>query len=353
MKRKTKKNAKEISLEKWGRACNKKLKIRKIQPLHHFFTAGDQQKIKLGEEALKKGSVGCLIAAGGVGSRLGYKGPKGTFPLDHQGTTLFKIHCKKILNTTKKFGHCLPIAIMTSEDNDLATREYFKKNDYFGLREENLHFFKQRSLPYLDEHNNPITDENGCAIMGPNGNGELLHLFGATPFYESWKELGVKTVTTILVDNALAEPFDPELIGFHLSHHDEITVKAIERQNASEKVGVLVEEENKIRIIEYSEISQEEAEAVDDQGKLKYPLANISLFAFSLEFIERVVDEEMPLHASWKAISPGGPQGWKLETFIFDLLEFTDRVNILVYPRESCFAPLKSKEDITKTRIPK
>jgi UDP-N-acetylglucosamine/UDP-N-acetylgalactosamine diphosphorylase len=33
---------------------------------------------------------------------------------------------------------------------------------------------------------------------------------------------------------------------------------------------------------------------------------------------------------------------WKFEKFIFDLLPAAQKVDALVYPRESCFAPLKN-----------
>ncbi len=60
----------------------------------------------------------------------------------------------------------------------------------------------------------------------------------------------------------------------------------------------------------------------------------------------------MPLHKTFKAVKHLGPQGrtiqadtpiaWKFETFIFDLLPRAHKVGALLFPRETCFAPLKN-----------
>ncbi len=50
-----------------------------------------EQAKKLGMESLASGEVGILLLAGGVGTRLGHAGPKGSFPLlPLTGMTLFQ-----------------------------------------------------------------------------------------------------------------------------------------------------------------------------------------------------------------------------------------------------------------------
>ncbi|HHL71680.1 MAG TPA: hypothetical protein ENJ29_04125, partial [Bacteroidetes bacterium] len=51
-----------------------------------------------GEEKLRQGKVGALLVAGGQGSRLGFDGPKGKFPITPvKNKTLFQLHAEKLL----------------------------------------------------------------------------------------------------------------------------------------------------------------------------------------------------------------------------------------------------------------
>jgi len=50
-----------------------------------------------GEAHIKKGKVAAFLVAGGQGSRLGFDGPKGKFPVGPvSGKTLFHFHAEKI-----------------------------------------------------------------------------------------------------------------------------------------------------------------------------------------------------------------------------------------------------------------
>jgi hypothetical protein len=53
---------------------------------------------RAGEEALRAGRVAAFTVAGGQGTRLGYDGPKGTFPVSPVlGKTLFQVFAEKLL----------------------------------------------------------------------------------------------------------------------------------------------------------------------------------------------------------------------------------------------------------------
>mmetsp|Transcript_18150 Transcript_18150/g.37005 ORF Transcript_18150/g.37005 Transcript_18150/m.37005 type:complete len:169 (+) Transcript_18150:226-732(+) len=63
--------------------------------------------------------VAACIMAGGAGTRLGFPGPKGTFPVI-RNKTLFDFLIPRCPSD-------LPVYIMTSPDNDEETQEFFRK----------------------------------------------------------------------------------------------------------------------------------------------------------------------------------------------------------------------------------
>lgn len=120
----------------------------------------------------------------------------------------------------------------------------------------------------------------------------------------------------------MAEPFDLELLGAHASLSCTFLVKAIERKS-DERMGVLVREEGKLRVIEYFEFP----------GSANSFLGYTGLFSVR---INEIHFKRQPLHKSDK-------EGyWKFEKFIFDLFP-RGEAKVMVVPRENHFAPLKNK----------
>ena len=79
-----------------------------------------------GEAALRAGRVAAFTVAGGQGTRLGYDGPKGTFPVTPiRNHTLFQVFAEKILAAGARYGKPLHWFIMTSEQNHVADRSVF------------------------------------------------------------------------------------------------------------------------------------------------------------------------------------------------------------------------------------
>ena len=51
------------------------------EPFDEVEILGRKEDVVRGKKLLLEGKIGCLIAAGGQGTRLGYKAPKGFFPI--------------------------------------------------------------------------------------------------------------------------------------------------------------------------------------------------------------------------------------------------------------------------------
>src|SRR5579863_5876329 len=67
-----------------------------------------------GEVALRAGRVAAFTVAGGQGTRLGYDGPKGTFPVTPvRRHSLFQVFSEKIMAAGRRYGRPLHWFIMT------------------------------------------------------------------------------------------------------------------------------------------------------------------------------------------------------------------------------------------------
>lgn len=326
-----------------------------VEPFLEYDLANGQYQ-KKGKELIEQGKVGCLVVAGGQGTRLRFDGPKGMFPvtpITHK--SLFQLLAEKVIAASKQVGISLPLAIMTSPLNDQETREYFQRHELFGLQNEQLFFFCQGMLPFLDTSENLFLESLWRIAEGPDGNGGTLKYFFSSDIGNKWMQQGIEYLFFVQIDNALADPFDANLVGFHAEKQADISIKCVSRKNEREKVGILVRENGRVVIREYSELSTLEQQARLKDGTLKHLCANISHFCFSMDFAEKVSKETaLILHPAFKAVSYLNSEGitktspipnaWKFERFIFDLIPFANNVNALLYPRELCFSPLKNAE---------
>lgn len=332
-----------------------------LEPFEDFVRVGNPSFADKGRKLIAEGKVGCLIVAGGMGTRLRFDGPKGIFPVSLiRKKSLFELFAHKILAASKQANRDLMVAIMTSPLNHEETVKFFEEHHYFGLKKEQVDFFSQKMLPMLDDEGNLFLDEPGHMAFGPDGNGSSLEHFLKSGIWKKWVDKKIRYLNYVLIDNPLADPFDAELVGFHQEEGVDVVVKCTERLNIKEKVGLLVKKEDLVKVIEYSEFPESEWKALNEM-KLKHLCANISLFSFTLDFIKRYSNQEIPLHLAHKAVDtvsedgkiipPTKPNAWKFEKFIFDVLPIAWSVKALLYPRELCFAPLKNEkgDDSIKT----
>lgn len=318
-----------------------------IQPLASASKKGSLSNRHLGTSLIREGRCGAIVLAGGVGSRLRFDHPKGCFPITLcKKKTLYQILAEKVLAASKHHGLALEIAFMTSPYTTSETEKHFLENDFFGLDRSQIHFFEQPLLPMQDLNGNPFQEAPGKIAYGPSGNGEFYASFALSEVYKRWKNAEVEMIHLLPVDNVLADPFDPEFFGFHHQQNDEITLKVTLRRTSQEKVGVVVLKKGKVEIVEYTDLAAEQNDLTS------FPFANVGLYCFSMNFLERAAKISLPLHAARKStpfwtetgeyIFPQSPNTLKLERFIFDAFSHSMKTSLLLYPREETFAPLKN-----------
>lgn len=297
----------------------------------------------LGEALISQGKVAALLLAAGMGSRLsnGRGGSKGMLELT-QGRSLFELFAEKVLKASRRYGRDLLLAIMTSPLNHNSTVDFFKSRQFFGLKPSQVSFFAQEMLPLFDEAGKLVFSERGRLAVGPAGNGAFYRAFLAE--IASLRSRGVEILEVFPIDNPLASPFDPEFIGLHRSGQNEVTFKSVRGKEAHEKVGVIVERDGQLAVVEYSDRGASTAASKT--------AINLGLYALELDFIERAADYKLPLHAVQKACQIYNGSGFetrklfKCEHYLFDAFSWALCSDLLLYPRDQIFAPLKTLEDI-------
>ncbi|GAH59599.1 unnamed protein product, partial [marine sediment metagenome] len=129
----------------------------------------------VGERLLSEARAACVVVAGGQGTRLGYDGPKGTFPIAPvSGKSIFQLHVEKIRALAGRLDGSIPLFVMTRAENDAVTREFFKRNKNFGLSDEDVFFLVQGTMPAVDFSGKLILDAPDHIVENPNGHGGVM-----------------------------------------------------------------------------------------------------------------------------------------------------------------------------------
>jgi len=315
----------------------------------------------VGESALAAGEVAVVIVAGGSGTRLGFDGPKGTYPIGPvSAASLFQIHAEKVAALSRRHGRTIPLYIMTSPENHEATARFFEENANFGL--PHVRFFVQGQMPAVDRQSGKVLlAERGRVALSPDGHGGTLYALaapgpdpGVPSCLEEMAGLGVRTLFYFQVDNPMVKIADPAFLGLHRQADAEMSFKVIEKVAPDEKLGVVVRVGGRPQVIEYSDLPAELAERRDPDGGLQLWAGSIAVHALERSFVERLVGGEtkLPFHRAIKKVAhadsngevarPDAPNAVKFERFIFDALPLAERYALVETDRSVEFEPLKN-----------
>lgn len=323
-----------------------------------FSDEENNEILKIGEDIIANNQYAVVTMAGGQGTRLGHKGPKGTFILNvkPEPKSLFQIIAENLIKANNKYGIILNWYIMTSTENNDETVKYFEDNNYFGYNSENVKFFKQGNLPLLSEDGKLVINSEYRIKYAASGNGTIYQAMLNDGVIDDMKRKGIKWVFIGSVDNALLNMVDPMLLGLTKKRGTEIASKTIVKNSPYEKVGVFCKKNGKPGVIEYSEIPETLIEEVDENGELMYGESHIMCNLYTLDAIEKIANVELPYHSAHKKVDfmqedgnmfyAKEANGYKYEAFIFDGFELFDDITLYRGKREEDFAPVKNAEGV-------
>ncbi len=318
------------------------------------------QAVAKAKELLQAGEVAALTVAGGQGTRLGFDAPKGTYPITPvKRKSLFQYFAESILRAGTKYGHELTWYIMTSKLNNEATQEFFEEHDYFGLVPENVIFFTQGAMPAIDYKGKLLLAAKNSLALAPDGHGGTLLALRRSGCLDRMKSDGVKYISYFQVDNPLVSVVNPLFIGLHALQESEMSALMLAKTEPFEKLGNFCVSDDKLMIIEYSDLPENLAKARNADGSLKFIAGSPAIHVLSRKFVSELTKEgrlKLPWHRADKKIkfvdddgkllTPKENNGIKLESFIFDALPLAEKTMVLEAAREEEFAPAKNKTGI-------
>lgn len=313
--------------------------------------------VKGGIEAIRAGKVGAVLLAGGMGTRLGSDDPKGMYNV---GLTrelyIFECLINNLMDVVNQAESWIHLFVMTSDKNHEATTGFLKEKNYFGYKEEYVHFFKQEMAAATDYEGKIYLEEKGKLSTSPNGNGGWFVSMQNNGVLDVVHDNGIEWLNVFAVDNVLQRIADPCFVGATIAKDCAVGSKVVRKSAPDEKVGVMCLEDGKPSIVEYYELTEEMMNAKDEKGDPAYNFGVILNYLFRVADLEELAAKQMPLHIVEKKIpylneagelvKPEEPNGYKFENLVLDMIHEMDSCLPFEVVRSKEFAPIKNKTGV-------
>jgi UDP-N-acetylglucosamine/UDP-N-acetylgalactosamine diphosphorylase len=115
------------------------------------------------------------------------------------------------------------------------------------------------------------------------------------------KALNIEILSYIQVDNPLVTAIDLGFIGLHAEVDSEMSSKVVRKRSVDEKVGIFVQENQQLKVVEYSDMPLEIANKKNPDGQYCFELGNVAIHLLNRRFIEKILASgDLPLHVARK-----------------------------------------------------
>lgn len=326
------------------------MQLEEIEENREKFTA-------TGLTEIRAGRVGAVMLAGGMGTRLGSDDPKGMYNVGiTRELCIFECQIHNLLEVVRQAGAWVHLFIMTSEKNNDVTIRFLKEHNFFGYKEEYVHFFSQDMAAATDYNGKIYLEERGRLSTSPNGTGGWFVSMKNAGLLEIVQNAGIEWLNVFSVDNVLQRIADPCFVGATIEKKCAVGSKVVRKCSPDEKVGVMCLEDGRPSIVEYYELTEELMEAKDEKGDPAYNFGVILNYLFRESDLEKVVEANLPLHIVEKKIPylngegeivrPDTPNGYKFETLVLDMIHQMENCLPFEVVRNREFAPIKNKTGV-------
>lgn len=315
--------------------------------------------IHLGEQFIKNDNVALVTLAGGMGSRLNYYGPKGTFELNINSTkiSLFEIIINNLKEINKKYNVAPFWFIMCSINNIKETKKYFKNKKYFNYPKNKIIFFVQDEEAVCDLNGKIILKEKHKILFESNGNGSVFKKLKDNKLILFMKKNNIEWIFFSGIDNVLNIPIDPTFLGLTVYTKNSVASKSISKTDDQSKNYVFCKRDNKIYMLESSKITPKLTNKKEN-NKYLYRETNVVNHLINISKLDEYAQINLVYHdairktthidLNGQIIVPDKPNSCKFEQYIYEI--FYNEPDMLLYSiNNDEFSPLKNSEDIEKT----
>ncbi|MCM1542816.1 MAG: UTP--glucose-1-phosphate uridylyltransferase [Blautia sp.] len=309
-----------------------------------------------GVEAIRAGRIGAVLLAGGMGTRLGSDDPKGMYDIGKtRQLYIFECIINNLLDVVRRTDTWIHLFIMTSDKNHKSTTTFLKDHDFFGYREDHVHFFQQEMAAATDYNGKIYLEEKGKMSSSPNGNGGWFVSLKKAGLVDVIHEKGIEWLNIFAVDNVLQRIADPCFIGATIEKDCAVGAKVVRKNAPDEKVGVICLEDGRPSIVEYYELTEELMTAKDANGDPAYYFGVILNYLFRVADLEKmagglplhIVEKKIPcLDEQGNPVKPEEPNGYKYENLVLDMIHQLDSCLPFEVVREKEFAPIKNRTGV-------
>lgn len=312
---------------------------------------------KIGTDVIKAGKVGAVLLAGGMGTRLGSDDPKGMYNIGvTKDVYIFERIISNLLDVVNQTSTWIKLFIMTSDKNHNKTVNFLKEHNYFGYKEEYIHFFRQEMAPACDYNGNIYMESKSKIANSPNGNGGWFSSMAKNGILDIVNQEKIEWLNVFSVDNVLQRIADTCFIGATIAKNCVVGSKVVRKNAPDEKVGVMCLEDGKPSIVEYYELTEELMNEKNEKGEPAYNFGVILNYLLSVSELYKISENNLPLHIVEKKIpymneagefiKPETPNGYKFETLILDMIHMMGSCLPYEVVRENEFAPIKNKTGV-------
>ena len=317
------------------------------------------------------GKTAFVLVAGGLGERLGFSGIKIALPAETLTRQCFlELYARRILALqarAREMGGAgdlrIPLAIMTSDDTDSATRALLKKHDYFGMTREQVTLIKQEKVPSLMDNEARFAKSPADAYAietKPHGHGDVHVLLHQSGLAKRWRDEGRRFVAFFQDTNGLV--FHALNAALGVSDQEGFVVNTlVVPRRAAEAAGGIVRLEGNDRgltiNVEYNQLDpllratvNPRGDVADSSGFSPYPgntnvlIMELDRYVATLEASGGAIPEFVnPKYADSARTSFKKPT--RLECMMQDfpkLLGPEDKVGFTQFERKLCFSAVKN-----------